>query len=39
MDVIELASDEPSVIIEQRKAVEGVTEELKARNQLEWADE
>ncbi|RKJ00229.1 TnpV protein [bacterium D16-54] len=32
----EQAEERLDVIIEQMKAAEGVTEELKARNQLEW---
>lgn len=31
------AEERLDLIIEQMKAAEGVTEELKARNQLEWA--
>jgi len=35
-DLNEQAEERLDLIIEQMKAVEGVTEELKARNQLEW---
>ena len=35
-DLNEQAEERLDVIIEQMKAAEGVTEELKARNQLEW---
>ena len=35
-DLNEQAEERLGLIIEQRKATEGVTEELKARNQLEW---
>ena len=35
-DLNEQAEERLGLIIEQRKAAEGVTEELKARNQLEW---
>ncbi len=34
--VNEQAEERLDLIIEQMKATEGVTEELKARNQLEW---
>ncbi len=33
---LRLPEERFDLIIEQMKAVEGVTEELKARNQLEW---
>ena len=36
-DLNEQAEKRRDLIIEQMKAAEGVTEELKARNQLEWA--
>ena len=36
-DLNEQAEERLNLIIEQMKAAEGVTEELKARNQLEWA--
>lgn len=36
-DLNEQAEERLDLIIEQMKAAEGVTEELKARNQLEWA--
>ncbi|MDE5697283.1 MAG: TnpV protein, partial [Lachnospiraceae bacterium] len=35
-DLNEQAEERLGLIIEQMKAAEGVTEELKARNQLEW---
>ncbi len=35
-DLNEQAEERLDLVIEQMKAVEGVTEELKARNQLEW---
>ena len=35
-DLNEQAEERLDVIIEQMKSAEGVTEELKARNQLEW---
>ena len=35
-DLNEQAEERRDLIIEQMKAAEGVTEELKARNQLEW---
>ncbi len=35
-DLNEQAEERLDIIIEQMKAAEGVTEELKARNQLEW---
>ena len=35
-DLNEQAEERLDFIIEQMKAAEGVTEELKARNQLEW---
>ena len=35
-DLNEQAEERLDLIIEQRNAAEGVTEELKARNQLEW---
>ena len=35
-DLNEQAEERLDLIIKQMKAVEGVTEELKARNQLEW---
>lgn len=35
-DLNEQAEERLDLIIEQMKATEGVTEELKARNQLEW---
>ena len=35
-DLNEQAEKRRDLIIEQMKATEGVTEELKARNQLEW---
>ena len=35
-DLYEQAEERLDLIIEQMKAAEGVTEELKARNQLEW---
>ena len=35
-DVDEQAQERLDLIMEQMKAAEGVTEELKARNQLEW---
>ena len=35
-DLNEQAEERIDLIIEQMKAAEGVTEELKARNQLEW---
>ena len=35
-DLSEQAEERLDLIIEQMKAAEGVTEELKARNQLEW---
>ena len=35
-DLNEQAEERLDVIIEQMKAAEGVTEELKAKNQLEW---
>ncbi len=35
-DLNEQAEERLDLIIEQMKAAEGVTEELKARNQLEW---
>ncbi len=35
-DLNEQAEERLDVIIEQMKAAEGVTEELKAQNQLEW---
>ena len=35
-DLNEQAEERLDFIIEQMKTVEGVTEELKARNQLEW---
>ena len=35
-DLNEQAEERLDLIIEQMKTVEGVTEELKARNQLEW---
>ena len=35
-DLNEQAEERMDLIIEQMKAAEGVTEELKARNQLEW---
>ena len=35
-DLNEQAKERLDVIIEQMKAAEGVTEELKARSQLEW---
>ncbi len=35
-DLNEQAEERHDLIIEQIKAAEGVTEELKARNQLEW---
>ena len=35
-DMNEQAEERLDLIIEQMKAAEGVTEELKARNQLEW---
>ena len=35
-DLNEQAEKRRDLIIEQMKAAEGVTEELKARNQLEW---
>ena len=35
-DLNEQAKERLDLIIEQMKAAEGVTEELKARNQLEW---
>ena len=35
-DLNEQAEEWLDLIIEQMKAAEGVTEELKARNQLEW---
>lgn len=34
----EQAEERLNLIIEQMKAAEGVTEELKARNQLEWVE-
>ena len=37
-DLNEQAEERLDLIIEQMKAAEGVTEELKARNQLEWVD-
>ena len=36
-DLNEQAEERLDLIIEQMKAAEGVTEELKAQNQLEWA--
>ena len=36
-DLNEQAEERLDLIIEQMKVAEGVTEELKARNQLEWA--
>ena len=36
-DLNEQAEERLDLIIEQMKSAEGVTEELKARNQLEWA--
>lgn len=35
-DLNEQAEERLNLIIEQRKVAEGVTEELKDRNQLEW---
>ena len=35
-DLNEQAEERLDLIIKQMKAAEGVTEELKARNQLEW---
>ncbi|EOS22474.1 hypothetical protein C806_03668 [Lachnospiraceae bacterium 3-1] len=35
-DLNEQAEERLDLIIEQMKSAEGVTEELKARNQLEW---
>ncbi len=35
-DLNEQAEERLNLIMEQMKAAEGVTEELKARNQLEW---
>ncbi len=35
-DLSEQAEERLDLIMEQMKAAEGVTEELKARNQLEW---
>ena len=35
-DLNEQAEERLDLIIEQMKAAEGVTEELKAQNQLEW---
>lgn len=35
-DLNEQAEERLDLIIEQMKAAEGVTEELKARNQIEW---
>lgn len=35
-DLNEQAEERLDLVIEQMKAAEGVTEELKARNQLEW---
>ncbi len=35
-DLNEQAEERRDLIMEQMKAAEGVTEELKARNQLEW---
>ena len=35
-DLNEQAEERLDLIMEQMKAAEGVTEELKARNQLEW---
>ena len=35
-DLNEQAEEQLDLIIEQMKAAEGVTEELKARNQFEW---
>ena len=35
-DLNEQAEERLDLILEQMKAAEGVTEELKARNQLEW---
>jgi len=35
-DLNEQAEERLDLIVEQMKAAEGVTEELKARNQLEW---
>lgn len=35
-DLNEQAEERMDLIIEQMKSAEGVTEELKARNQLEW---
>ena len=37
-DLNEQAEERLDLIIEQMKAAEGVTEELKAQNQLEWVD-
>ncbi len=37
-DLNEQAEERLDLIIEQMKAAEGVTEELKARNQLEWVE-
>lgn len=36
VDVEEQAQERMEVIIQQMKEVESVTEELKARNQMEW---
>ena len=38
-DLNEQAEERLDLIIEQMKAAEGVTEELKARNQLEWVEQ
>ena len=35
-DLNEQAEERLDLIVEQMKAAEGVTEELKAQNQLEW---
>ncbi|MDE7427877.1 MAG: TnpV protein [Lachnospiraceae bacterium] len=35
-DLNEQVEERPDLIIEQMKTAEGVTEELKAQNQLEW---
>ncbi|MCI8963121.1 MAG: TnpV protein [Eubacterium sp.] len=37
-DLNEQAEERLDLIIEQMKAAEGVTEELKAQNQLEWVE-
>lgn len=37
-DLNEQAEERLDLIMEQMKAAEGVTKELKARNQLEWVD-